>query len=164
MVTSGNFSVECPKNNLTLPDDDTGYLFCKGSDADYIVHTQQIDRQITGGDATMMADKEISEHNPHRADYGKVYSSTTVDRYGYKVLETVAKERWLGEPPSLYDWIRDGNPRLLIVENVFSANDRKYVLTVRYETDDSDNYQPVLERHKEKRQKFLDSFKLLAQK
>lgn len=161
-VDAGNFSVECPANNVVAPDDETGYLICKGSDADYMVFSQEIDRHVRGGDGTMMVEKQIDGTSTEHPDYEKVFSSAMVERYGHKVQETVAKEKWLGDPPSTYDIIRDGKPRLLIVENAFATGGRKYIITLRYEIDNPDAFQQVLDRHKEKRQRFLDSFKLIG--
>lgn len=160
-VPAGNFSVECPKNNVTLPDDETGYVICKGSDADYMVFSEVSERYMRGDDGTMLVAKPIDESDDDLPDYEKVFSSTVVDRFGHKVQETIAKEKWLGNPPSFYDTIRDGKPRLLIVENAFATGGRKYIITVRYEIDDVNAFQQVLDRNREKRQRFLDSFKLL---
>jgi hypothetical protein len=160
-VIQGNFAVECPDDRIQDSDDESTILICRGAGADYSVLSGGFD---SGDDATSEAAVLRDAREDMQASRDKVFMNETVERNGRTVQESIGLEK-SGTPPkernSLYDMLKS-KEKLLVFERSFYADKRMITLTVHYEAPSDPNaYQQVLDKNKEKRERFLNSFHLL---
>ena len=160
-VPEGNFAVECPDDRILNSDEDTATVICSGAGADYSVFSGNFD---SGDEATSKAAVLRDAREDARAGRDKVFVNSTVERNGRTVQEVVALESSSIPPEdrnSLYNTIRN-KEKLLVFEQTFYADKQMFTLTVHYEApSDPGAYQQVLDKNKEKRERFLNSFRFL---
>jgi hypothetical protein len=163
-VIQGNFAVECPDDRVLDSDDESTILICRGAGADYSVLSGVFD---SGDDATSEAAVLRDAREDIQASRDKIFVNETVERNGRTVQEAIGLEKSSTPPTernSVYEMLKS-KEKLLVFERSFYADKRMITLTVHYEAPSDPNaYQQVLDKNKEKRERFFNSFRFLEDK
>lgn len=152
-VPAGKFSVECPGETVIMPSDDVGFLTCNGSDAEYLVNSTKLSSSPNLSTEAINDQIVFPDVQDQLKKYKEVFSSKEITSNGRRMFEVIAREEPGADPGK-----KGAKPRLLIYQNAFAAADqRTFVVQVSYEMPADGNYQAVLDKNKQDRERFLKS-------